>query len=131
MDKGHVQEIYARLLKRLSVSSLTLRPMSYFDSDLQRRVDFDVLNGRDDFEKVWKSWPEGATNKEKMENLMKTIMWKPCDGQHIVYACNVLAEEAFAACDITEEEWNNIFKERLAIPMVYNNPKMYIEMSKR
>ena len=26
---------------------------------------------------------------------------------------------------------NNIFRERVAIPVVYNNPRMYIEMSKR
>ena len=29
LDKGHAQEIYDRLLKRISVSALTLRPMSY------------------------------------------------------------------------------------------------------
>ena len=58
-------------------------------------------------------------------------MWEPYDGQHIVYACNVLAEEAFAIGDIIEEERNNIFRRSNAIPVVYNNPKMYIEMSKR
>ena len=62
---------------------------------------------------------------------MKTIMWEPYDGQHIVYACNVLAKEAFAAGDITEEERNYIFRRRNVILVVYNNPKMYIEMSKR
>ena len=69
--------------------------------------------------------------EEKLEKMMKTIMWEPCDGQHIVYACNVLAEEAFAVGEITEEDRNNIFRRRNAIPVVYNNPKMYIEMSKR
>ena len=64
-------------------------------------------------------------------NMMKTIIWEPCDGQHIVYACKVLDGQAFAAGAITEEEFNNIFKHRRAILVVYNNPKMYIEMSKR
>ena len=62
---------------------------------------------------------------------MKTITWEPCDGQHIVYAYKVLGGQAFATTAITEEEFNNIFKQRCAIVVVYNNPKMYIEMSKR
>ena len=104
--------------------------MSYYDAHLQAQVDFNVVDGRNHFEKVWKNWPEGGT-EEKLEKMMRTIMWEPCDGQHIVYACNVLAKEAFAAGEITEEEQNNIFRRRNAIPVVYNNPKMYIKMSKR
>ena len=131
LDRGHAQYIYDRLLKRISVATLTLRPMSYYDAQSQSRINFDVMGGRDHFEKVWKTWPEGATNDEKMENMMKTITWEPCDGQHIVYACKVLGGQAFAAGAITEEEFNSIFKHRRAILVVYNNPKMYIEMLKR
>ena len=123
-DKGHAQEIYDHLLKRISISALTLRPMSYYDAESQSRINFDVVGGRDHFEKVWKTWPEGATDDEKMENMMKTITWEPCDGQHIVYACKVLGGQTFAAGAITEEEFNNIFKHRRAILVVYNNPKM-------
>ena len=61
---------------------------------------------------------------------MKTITWEPYDGQNIVYACKMLGGQAFTAGAITEE-FNNIFKQRRAILVVYNNPKMYIEMSKR
>ena len=43
----------------------------------------------------------------------------------------MLCGQAFATGAITEEEFNNIFKLRRAILVVYNNPKMYIEMSKR
>ena len=100
--------------------------MSYYDAHLQAQVDFNVVDGRNHFEKVWKSWPKGATNNEKLGKMMKTIMWEPCDGQHIIYACNVLVEEAFATSDITEEERNNIFRHRNAIPVVYNNPKIYV-----
>ena len=131
LDKGHAQDIYDRLLKRISVSALTLRPMSYYDAESQSHINFDVVRGQDHFEKVWKTWPERATDDEKMENMMKTITWEPCDGQHIVYACKVLGGQAFATGAITEEEFNNIFKQRHVIPVVYNNPKMYIEMSKR
>ena len=131
LDKSHAQEIYTSLLKKMCISSLTLRPMSYYDAHLQAQVDFNVADGRNHFENVWKSWPEGGIEEEKLEKMMRTIMWEPCDGQHIVYACNVLAEEAFAAGEITEDKRNNIFRRRKAIPVVYNNPKMYIEMSKR
>ena len=131
LDRGHAQEIYDRLLKRISVSTLTLRPISYYDAESQSRINFDVVGGRDHFEKVWKTWPDGATDDKKMENMMKTITWKPCDGQHIVYACKVLGGQAFATGAIIEEEFNSIFKHRRAIPVVYNNSKMYIEMSKR
>ena len=63
--------------------------------------------------------------------MMNSIIWEPCDGQHIVHACKVLGEEAFSSGDISEEEMNIIFRERFAIPVVYNNPRLYIEMSKR
>ena len=130
LDERHAQEIYDCLLKRISVSALTLRPMSYYDAESQSRINFDVMGGRDHFEKVWKTWPEGGTDDEKMENMMKTITWEPCDGQYIVYVCKVLGGEAFATDAITKEEFNNIFKQRPAILVVYNNPKIYIEMSK-
>ena len=60
---------------------------------------------------------------------MNSIIWELFDRQHIVHACKVLAKEAVARGDITEEEMNSIFRERFAIPVVYNNPRMYIEMS--
>ena len=63
--------------------------------------------------------------------MMQSIIWEPCNGQYILHACKVLVEEAFARGDITKEEMNTIFKERFAIPMVYNNPQLHIEMSKR
>ena len=77
------------------------------------------------------NWPEGITNEEKQKSMMNSTIWELCDGQHIVHACKVLAEEAFANGDITEEEMNNIFRERFAILVVYNNPRLYIEMSKQ
>ena len=33
LNKGHVQEIYDCLLKKISVSTLTLQPMSYYDAE--------------------------------------------------------------------------------------------------
>ena len=44
LDKRHAQEKYD-LLKRISVSALTLRPMSYYDVESQSRINFNVVGG--------------------------------------------------------------------------------------
>ena len=131
LNEEHATEIYARLLKKQSVSSLTVRPVAYYDEHLGEVVDFNIRGGRDQFFEVLQTWPNGSTDEEKQQSLLNSIIWEPCDGQHIVHACKVLAEEAFACGNITEAEMNTIFRERSAIPVVYNNPRLYIEMSKR
>ena len=50
------------------------------------------------------NWPEGNSDEEKQKSMMNFIIWEPCNGQHIVHACKILAEEAFASGDIIEEE---------------------------
>ena len=122
LDKERAIEIYSRLLTKKSVASLTLRPMAYYDEHSGEVVEFNVRGGRDQFYAVLQNWSAGSTDKEKQKNMMNSIIWEPCDGQHIVHACMVLAEEAFARGDITEEEMNTLFRERFAIPVVYNNP---------
>ena len=131
LDKEHATEIYGRLLTRKSISSLTLRLVAYHDVHKGEEVEFNVRGGQDQFFEVLQNWLEGCTDEEKLKSMMNSIIWKPCDGQYIVHACKVIAEEAFANGDITEEERNAIFRERLAIPVVYNNSRLYIEMSKR
>ena len=96
--------------------------LSPYDEHLGEVVDFNVRGGQDQYFDVLQKWPEGKTAEEKQESLMNSIIWEPYDGQHIVHACKVLAEAAFASGDITKEEMNNIFRERFAIPIVYNNP---------
>ena len=110
---------------------LILRPVSYYDVNLEEVVNFNVQGGQDQFFEVLRNWLESSSDEENQKSMMNSIIWEPCNGQHIVHACKVLAEEAFASGDITEEEMNTIFRERFAIPVVYNNPQLYIEMSKR
>ena len=98
---------------------------------LEEVVDFNIRVGRDHFSEVLRNWPEGDSDEEKQKNMMQSIIWEPCNGQYIEHACKVIVEDAFARGDITEEDMNNIFRERVAIPVVYNNHQMYIEMSKR
>ena len=49
LDKKHATQIYERLLTRQSVSTLTLRPMSYYDGHLGELLDFNIRGGRDQF----------------------------------------------------------------------------------
>ena len=45
LDRRHTQEMYDHLLKRISISAFTLRPMSYYDAESQSRINFDVMGG--------------------------------------------------------------------------------------
>ena len=42
LNTEHAKDLYECLLKKQNVSALTLRPISYFDVDLQEQVDFNV-----------------------------------------------------------------------------------------
>ena len=55
-------------------------------------VNFNVQGGRGQFFEVFWNWPEGSTDEEKQKSMMNSIIWEPCDGQHIVHACKVLAK---------------------------------------
>ena len=65
LDEEHASEIYARLLTKRSVSSLTLRQVSYYDVHLGEVVDFNSRGARDQFFEVMQNWPEGSTDEEK------------------------------------------------------------------
>ena len=95
LDEEHAREIYACLLTRRTVLSLTLKLVSYYDVHVGEVVDFKVRGGRDQFYEVLQNWPEGSSDEEKLNNMMNSIIWEPCDGQHIVHACKVLAEKHF------------------------------------
>lgn len=44
---------------------------------------------------VWQDWQNGGTKEEKIKNFIEAITWKAVDNQYIMYACNVIAQEAF------------------------------------
>ena len=47
LDEEHATEIYARLLTKKNILSLTMRLVSYYDVHLEEVVDFNVRSGRD------------------------------------------------------------------------------------
>ena len=65
LNEEHAKEIYARLLTKRTISSLTLRPISYYDVHLGEVMDFKVTGGRDQFFEVLQNWPEGNIDEEK------------------------------------------------------------------
>ena len=74
LDEEHAVEIYARLLTKKSISSLTLRPMSYYDVHLGEVVDFNIRRGRHQFSEVMRNWPKGSTDEEKQKSIMNFII---------------------------------------------------------
>ncbi len=63
--------------------------------------------------------------------MFETIKWEPRDGQYLLYACNVLVQEAFQKGHIKKKNLDNFFSTRKVVVVVYDSPKMYLEMSKR
>jgi hypothetical protein len=49
-DKMHGKEIYDRLSKKLATSLISLRPMSYYDVERHRQIQFDFIGTQDHFE---------------------------------------------------------------------------------
>ena len=74
LDEDHARKIYAQLLTKRTVSSLTLRPVSYYDVHLGEVVDFKVRGGQDQFFEVLQNWPEGNTDEEKQKSMMNSII---------------------------------------------------------
>ena len=56
LDEEHATEIYAQLLRKQSVSSLTVRPVAYYDEHLGEVVDFNIKGSRDQFFEVLRTW---------------------------------------------------------------------------
>ena len=79
-NKGHIQEIYSRLLIKFTISLLTLKLILHYDAKLQRQVQFDFEGTQNCFEEVQKYEPTRSTNDKKLNNIRQAIMWEPCDG---------------------------------------------------
>ena len=62
---------------------------------------------------------------------MKNIVWDIVDGQHIAYACKVLAKDAVKKKKLDTENMKSIFTKRPALVVVYDDPVLYLEASKK
>jgi hypothetical protein len=73
LDTEHAKDIYERLLKKQNVSALTLRPISYFDANIQEQVDFNVEGTRQQFEEICSGGEVGASEEDQWKDMFQTI----------------------------------------------------------
>ena len=62
---------------------------------------------------------------------MKNILWDTVDGQHIAYACKVLAKDDVKKGKLDTESMKSVFTKRPALVVVYDDPVLYLEASKK
>jgi hypothetical protein len=63
--------------------------------------------------------------EQKRDAMLSNLIWELADGQHIQYACNVLAHDNLIARQLSREDYEGIFKKRPATVLVYNNEIYY------
>ena len=134
LDHVNAKVVYDLLQgpQRGIVSPLTLRPMAYYEAESDQNVSFEEASARTKFMEVWEKWPVGTTREEKLEDFLKNIvLWDTVDGQHIAYACKVLAKDAVKKRKLDIESMKLIFTKRLALVVVYDDPTLYLEASKK
>jgi hypothetical protein len=68
--------------------------------------------------------------KSRMSWLQNRIVWEPVDGQHIVVACH-LAKEDFLQGRMTTEVYNRSYAKHKARVIMFNQPQVYIEASRK
>ena len=105
--------------------------MAYYEADSDQNISFEEASARMKFMEVWEKWPVGTTREEKLEDFLKNMVWDTVDGQHIAYACKVLAKDAVKKRKLDTESMKSIFTKRPALVVVYDDPTLYLEASKK
>ena len=133
LDHANAKVVYDLLRgpQKGIVSPLTLRPMAYYEADNDRNISFEEASVQTKFIKVWEKWPVGTTREEKLENFLKNIVWDIVNGQHIAYACKVLAKDAVKKRKLDTESMKSTFTKQPALIVVYDDPTLYLEASKK
>ena len=75
--------------------------------------------------------PVGTTREEKLEDFLKNILWDTIDGQHIAYACKMHAKDDVKKGKLNIKSMRSIFAKRPALVVVYDDPALYLEASKK
>ena len=133
LDHVNAKVVYDLLRgpQRGIVSPLTLRPMAYYEAESDRNIWFEEARARMKFMEVWEKWLVGTTREEKLEDFLKNILWDTIDGQHIAYACKVFAKDDVKKGKLDTESMKSIFAKRPALVVVYDDPSLYLEASKK
>ena len=105
--------------------------MAYYEIESDQNISFEEARAQTKFMEVWEKWSIGTKRKEKLEDFLKNILWDTVDGQHIVYACKVLAKDDVKKGKLDTESMKSVFEKRLALVVLYDNPSLYLEASKK
>ena len=131
LSEENARTMYSKLRSGEINSStlLTLRPISYtFPSDSKQNKTYEVVFqkrvSKTTFLETLNSM-EGNNMEEKRNALLPNVTWELVDGQHIQYACNVLAREDFLTGNISKAKYEAIFIKRPAAVVVYNDEICY------
>jgi hypothetical protein len=128
------KKTYNRLLGEFwnDVSHVTLRPMGHV-TELRQEDGIVKLSVHhfwrfhecEDFEAAFQNHQQEENPLSRTDFLTNSILWQHVDGQHIIHACKVLAQEAFQRRDITEKIYREQFRTRKARFVVYNKLHLY------
>jgi hypothetical protein len=143
LSQKRARDVY-RLLRdpesRTRVSKLVLRPIRYIlhtttdDGEVvQQEVSFPVEGAAREFERLFITHGSASTNGvlgSQYAWLQDRIIWEPVDGQHIVAACK-FAQEQWRNDKIPGTEYMEIFQQREATFVVYDDRRFYIDKSVR
>ena len=105
--------------------------MAYYEGDSDRNIWFEEARARMKFMEVSEKWPVGSTREEKLEDFLKNILWDIVDGQHIAYACKMLAKDNVKKGKLDTESIKSVFTKQPVLVVVYDDPALYLEASKK
>jgi hypothetical protein len=115
---------------RAQISPMILRPKKYVGLDAVQ-VDFDAEGARESFLTLHLAYiHDHGEGLEAREAFLNCFTWEPVDGQHIRSACVDIATEAMDAGTLIVEEYDSVFSNWKAQVVLYDEPQLYVELSR-
>ena len=130
----NAKKIYKTLRDKHIVDSswIILRPMCYKDPNegASEAIWLKGMGSKARFIQCLESMP-GDSIEEKRQCFFNGIIWEPVDGQHVEYACNILAKNDFLYKSLSQADYDKIFLCQLATIVLYDNEITYFFLSTR
>ena len=116
---------------RNQMSPLILRPKTYTGLD-GRQVEFLLEGDKQVFENLHNAHVRAhGRGIAERESFLSCFTWEPVDGQHIRVACVEIALERMQNGSMTEAQYNDLFSKWTAQVVLYDEPQLFIELSRR
>jgi hypothetical protein len=115
---------------RAQISPMILRPKKYIGLDTVQ-VDFGAEGAKEAFQTLHRAHiHDHGEGLEAREAFLRCFTWEPVDGQHIRSACVDIATKAMEAGMLTTEEYELVFTKWKAQVVLYDEPQLYVELSR-